>query len=138
MPILGYLLRCQRYIELNPVRASMVAHPADYPWSSYRHHAEGKTDPLIRSHGNYAALGTSLEERQAAYRELFRYQLDSGQIEEIRAAANQDLVLGGERFKAEMEALLKRRVEPARRGRPVKWETSGKRSEQMSLLQENK
>ena len=31
-----YLLACQRYIELNPVRAGMVEHPADYPWSSYR------------------------------------------------------------------------------------------------------
>ena len=25
-----YLLRCQRYIELNPVRAGMVADPAEY------------------------------------------------------------------------------------------------------------
>ena len=26
-----YLLSCSRYIELNPVRAKMVAHPRDYP-----------------------------------------------------------------------------------------------------------
>ena len=26
----SYLLLCQRYIELNPVRAGMVEHPADY------------------------------------------------------------------------------------------------------------
>jgi len=32
----AYLLLCQRYIELNPVRAAMVADPADYRWSSYR------------------------------------------------------------------------------------------------------
>jgi len=30
-----YLLICQRYIELNPVRAGMVRYPADYRWSSY-------------------------------------------------------------------------------------------------------
>jgi putative transposase len=30
-----YLLGCQRYIELNPVRAGMVEHPAEYRWSSY-------------------------------------------------------------------------------------------------------
>jgi putative transposase len=35
------LLTCQRYIELNPVRAGMVAAPGDYPYSSYRHHAMG-------------------------------------------------------------------------------------------------
>ena len=65
-----YLLVCQRYIELNPVRAGMVQHPADYPWSSYRHHAEGRTDPLVRSHANYEALGATPEARQAAYREI--------------------------------------------------------------------
>ena len=32
----AYLLACARYIELNPVRARMVAEPADYLWSSYR------------------------------------------------------------------------------------------------------
>ncbi|HMV21701.1 MAG TPA: transposase [Rhodocyclaceae bacterium] len=36
-----YLLGCQRYIELNPVRASMAANPAEYRWSSYRANAQG-------------------------------------------------------------------------------------------------
>ncbi|WP_332840108.1 transposase [Stenotrophomonas sp. Iso1] len=34
-----HLLRCYRYIELNPVRAGMVAHAADYRWSSYGRNA---------------------------------------------------------------------------------------------------
>ena len=29
-----YFLLVSRYIELNPVRANMVEHPAEYPWSS--------------------------------------------------------------------------------------------------------
>lgn len=37
-----YLLACYRYIELNPVRAGMVQHPEEYPWSSYRWHALGQ------------------------------------------------------------------------------------------------
>ena len=36
-----YLLVCQRYIELNPVRAGMVSDPGDYRWSSYRANALG-------------------------------------------------------------------------------------------------
>lgn len=36
----AYLLACQRYIELNPVRAAMVRHPADYPWSSYENRGQ--------------------------------------------------------------------------------------------------
>jgi putative transposase len=30
----AYLLLCQRYIELNPVRPAMVDDPAHYRWSS--------------------------------------------------------------------------------------------------------
>lgn len=40
-----YLLSCHRYIELNPVRAGIVTHPAAYPWSSYQHYAAGKINP---------------------------------------------------------------------------------------------
>lgn len=32
----AYLLVASRYIHRNPVRAKLVAQPADYPWSSYR------------------------------------------------------------------------------------------------------
>ena len=40
-----YLLTLMRYIELNPVRAGMVAMPQDYPWSSYRRNALGESGP---------------------------------------------------------------------------------------------
>jgi putative transposase len=133
-----YLLVCQRYIELNPVRAGMVEHPADYPWSSYRHHAEGRADPLVRSHANYAALGTTPEARQAAYKELFRYQLDPGQIDEIRNAAKRELPLGESRFREEIEALVKRKLEPGKRGRPVKRGVPDERGEQLTLLEDGK
>jgi REP element-mobilizing transposase RayT len=32
----SYLLELTRYVVLNPVRAGMVADPANWPWSSYR------------------------------------------------------------------------------------------------------
>lgn len=43
----AYLLTCMRYIESNPVRAGMVAHPSLYQWSSYHHNASGQPDPLV-------------------------------------------------------------------------------------------
>ncbi|MFO0985227.1 MAG: transposase [Planctomycetota bacterium] len=36
-----------RYIELNPVRAGMVAHAVDYPHSSTRARIQNLTDPLL-------------------------------------------------------------------------------------------
>ena len=68
-----YLLACQRYIELNPVRAGMVEHPADYPWSSYRANAQCEEDALVTPHEIYLGLGTTEASRRAAYRELFRW-----------------------------------------------------------------
>ena len=52
-----YLLSCYRYIELNPVRAGICAHPSDYPWSSYRTNAEGAVDARITPHEEFLRLG---------------------------------------------------------------------------------
>ena len=114
----SYLLHCQRYIELNPVRANMVADPSDYKWSSYQHNALGKNAALCTPHEEYLRLGTMDKERQEVYRELFRYHVDGDLMDDIRSAANKGLALGGERFKNEIEQLLGRRVRAAKMGRP--------------------
>ncbi|MCK9386850.1 MAG: hypothetical protein M0Q22_00450 [Sulfuritalea sp.] len=82
------MLACQRYIELNPVRAGMVEHPGEYHWSSYRANGQGEDNALIRSHALYEALGLDAASRQAAYRELFRYELEPGMVDKIRRATN--------------------------------------------------
>jgi len=114
----AYLLTCMRYIELNPVRARMVEHPEAYRWSSYTANAGGPSDNLVRAHECYRALGLTNAARAAAYRELFRYQLEEARIKIIRTALNSGLVLGNERFKDDVERVLKRRVRPGKAGRP--------------------
>lgn len=113
-----YVLGCYRYIELNPVRASMIGHPADYPWSSYRVNAQGESSILLTPHPLYTALGHDDKARQAAYRELFRYQLDPGTVDEIRAATNGNFALGSPQFQAQVAAVLGRRVKRGKPGRP--------------------
>ena len=110
----GYLLKCQRYIELNPVRASMVPQPRDYPWSSYRANGELRASALVTPHDGYIALGETPEQRAAAYRRLFEFELDEEDLKEIRSAANGGFALGNQRFKAEISAILGRRVERLR------------------------
>ena len=111
-----YLLSCMRYIELNPVRASMVAHASEYPWSSYRHNAMGEDNALLTEHTLYQCLGTSAEQRQSAYRELFKAHLSDGLLAQIRESTNKSWVLGTEQFKHRMESQLNRRLVPAARG----------------------
>jgi len=116
----GYLFACQRYIELNPVRAGMVEHPADYRWSSYRANAQGEENALVRPHERYLALGANEASRQSAYRELFRFEFDPGLIDRIRNATNGNFALGDNRFAEQVAAHLGRRVLPGRPGRPTK------------------
>jgi putative transposase len=52
-----YLLEVYRYMELNPVRAEMVAAPGDYRWSSYQVNALGCRSGLCTPHSVYLALG---------------------------------------------------------------------------------
>ena len=83
-----HLLRCMRYSELNPVRANMVSHPGEYEWSSYRINAQGETSLLIEQHLLYLELGSTTEERNLAYRELFRDHMSAEALHEIRDALN--------------------------------------------------
>ena len=112
----NYLLEVYRYIELNPVRAGMVRHAGEYPWSSYRHNALGKPIRWLNSHPLYRQLGENDEERQEAYRELFLGRMPERTLEQIRHATNKAWVLGDERFKAQIAARTGRRAVPLGRG----------------------
>ncbi|MBI3140362.1 MAG: transposase [Rhodocyclales bacterium] len=116
----AYVLGCCRYIELNPVRAGMVEHPAQYRWSSYRANAQGEANAPVEPHALYRALGAKVQDRQAAYRELFRHELEPGLVDEIRRATNGNFALGNKRFLSQVSAALGRRVVPGQSGRPRK------------------
>jgi putative transposase len=116
-----YLLEVYKYIELNPVRAEMVADPEDYRWSSYHVNALGQSSNLCTPHSTYLALGANAKERRKNYRALFDHYVDDELLEEIRANINKGLALGNDRFKVEIEALTGRRVQAKKRGRPVGW-----------------
>jgi putative transposase len=117
-----YLLSCQRYIEMNPVRARMVDDPAHYRWSSYRGNALGQADPLLTPHAIYAALGSDEAARSKQYRALFRTQIDNDPINDIRLALQQSQPLGDSRFADTIERMTGQRREVRARGRPRKVE----------------
>ena len=114
----SYLLACQRYIELNPVRAGMVEHPAEYRWSSYTANAQGQANPLLSAHPLYEELGSEPETRRHAYRELFRHHMDNDLLHAIREALNQELVLGRDDFKDRIAQMTARQTRPGTIGRP--------------------
>ena len=112
-----YVLACHRYIELNPVRAAMVAAPDQYPWSSHLANAHGHDDPRLSLHPVLASLASTREVRQRYYQALFDEVLDEAQMQEIRNYLQQQRALGSTRFQADIEAQLGRcaTVRPAHR-----------------------
>ena len=111
-----YALTCYRYIELNPVRAKMVDHPAEYPWSSYRCNALGDSCDVITPHALYQALDKSQEKRQESYRGLFTSVIDDMTLDAIRDSTNKAWVLGSDYFKKQVNEKVGRPVSPSVRG----------------------
>jgi putative transposase len=89
-----YFLACQRYIELNPVRAQMVDKPEHYLWSSYRINAFGQDSALVKPHVAYLRLHHEANSRQAVYRQLCGDALSDQLLAEIRDASNGNRPLG--------------------------------------------
>ena len=120
-----YLLACYRYIEMNPVRANLVSHPMEYPWSSYLTNAEGKDSALVTPHEEYARLGRN------RYKELVAEVLDSRLIDAIRAATNGNFALGDASFRQRVSIASGRRASRGSPGRPRVYE---KPRNQLELL----
>jgi len=118
-----YLVSCLQYIELNPVRAGMIADPGFYPWSSHLFNAYGEGASFMTPHPAYLRLGTGLDESRSVYRSLFAEPMADARIERIRAALWKELPLGDgsflDRFESETGWKLPRgwkRVLPHREG----------------------
>ena len=112
----SYLLRCQRYIEMNPVRAGMVQWPEQYRWSSFRANALGEASTIVTPHALYNALAPAAEERQREYRRLFGAPVN-GEIESIRNSLNAGYPLGGPEFLEDLR-MLDPRLVAEHRGKP--------------------
>jgi len=112
-----YFLTCQRYVELNPVRAALVEKPEDYGWSSHRSCAFGVRNPLVTPHDTFTSLGHDDGARRAAYLALFTATIPVQEIERIREATNKGWPLGSQAFVQQIEAALGRPAQPSKRGR---------------------
>lgn len=114
-----YLLACMAYMDLNPVRAGLVAQAADYPWSSYGHYAGVRTDRLITPHPLYWELGNTPFAREAAYADLVRGGVTAQQQADLTQSALRGWALGGKDFVTDLQKKTERRVYKSQAGRPV-------------------
>ncbi len=97
-----YLLQVYKYIELNPVRAGMVADPGAYRWSSYQMNGLGEVSYLCTPHQEYLSLGKDADERQRNYREYLFQNIDEEVLKEIQTRTHQGMAEGNDQFKEEI------------------------------------
>ena len=93
--------------------------PSQYRWSSYRANGLGQPDARVTPHTLYLAQGKTTEERTAAYRSLFRPQLDAEAAADIRQALQLGMPVGNDRFAEAICAKAGIRRNSGKRGRPA-------------------
>ena len=116
-----YLLTLMRYIELNPVRAGIVAHPRDYAWSSYAANALNEKEPnsdFVNPYELYRRLARNVQDRSAAYRALFKTVINKAYLAAVRDCTHKGWVLGSDKFKAQIDEMTQRQVSSKGVGRP--------------------
>ena len=129
-----YVMTCYRYIERNPVRAQMVAQPADYPWSSYAGNACLRSDSIVEPHAEYLALGRDEASRPRAYRDLLNDVDAADSLKALRDATDAGFPLVGVQLKSELER-VGARLERGTSGRRAS-DSDGDATSQLTLLTE--
>ena len=118
-----YLLTCMAYLDLNPVRAGLVANSteaADYAWSSHGHYIGQRVDKLITPHPLVWGLGNTPFAREAAYADLVSGGISASQQAQLTDSALRGWVMGNANFVKGLQNLTSRRVSKTSAGRPVK------------------
>ncbi len=99
-----YLLAATRYIELNPVRANLVANPEDFQWCSARHHLGLRDDPVMRN--------SPLKEMVDNWQSFLAQDEDEKLNRKIRLAGRRGHPLGSKQFVDDLEKQTSRILRP--------------------------
>ncbi len=109
----AYLKSVIRYVECNPVRAKLVSHAWDWPWSSAACHV-GISESLIKLADVKEYVGVN----------SWEYYLENADKPDvtlsIRNSTQVGRVLVSEKTLSDLEAQLNRKLEKRRPGRPKK------------------
>jgi len=113
-----YLLACQRFIDLHPVRDGLVKKPEDYNWSSASCYVLEVPDQLITIHSEYHAFTNKNNEYHQNYKDFLKQGIPKSEAQLISESISKSGVLGDESFQFKVELLLGWRVRPRKPGRP--------------------
>lgn len=119
----NYLLACCRYVEMNPVRAGIVAVPEEYPWSSCRCRVGSARSTILDDMHDGVCFerdGTEKSETPTTYSAWLRAATPPGELELMRKAVQRGQLTGDDCFSDEIERRIGRRIALRGPGRPRK------------------
>ena len=97
-----HALAAMRYVELNPVRAGLVAAAEEWPWSSARSNLGMSSDPLVSSEITRDLISD--------WRAYLDQKIDDNELEALRKQTRIGKPLGDEAFLDLLEAQTGRRL----------------------------
>ncbi|PJB95776.1 MAG: transposase [Nitrospirae bacterium CG_4_9_14_0_8_um_filter_70_14] len=98
----AYLLELVRYIHLNPVRAGLVADPAEYPWSGHRAYLGMETLPWLHTEWVLGQFAKRLATSRKRYAAFVAAGMAEGHRPEFHGGDDDGRVLGEESFLAQV------------------------------------
>ena len=105
-----------RYVDLNPVRAGLAEEPAAYPWSSALPHVESLDPSGLLDLKNWRKICS-----RGDWADVLRDRvIEADQLARLRAATRTSRPLGAGAFVHDIEARLKRTLQPKKPGPPKK------------------
>ncbi len=105
----GYLMELIRYIHLNPVRAGLVRHPEEYPWTGHRAYLGEETLPWLSTEWCWDS-SASAGGPAARYERFVKDGYSEGHRSEFHSGEEDSRVLGPDRF---LEKILGSAAAPA-------------------------
>lgn len=96
-----------RYVELNPVRAGLCAHPGQWPWSSATAHIRGRDDMLVRV--------APMLERISDWQGFLQSAHQEAELEKLRRHARTGRPLGSDDFIYRLEQITQLHLKSGRR-----------------------
>ncbi len=121
----AHFVECLRFVEAAPVQLGLVERADEWPWSSAAHHTGLTAIPGLADHPQLWALGNTPFEREMACERFLRMPLAQERIDALEVAARCGWAVGPSTFADAMAQFVKRRVRPAKRGRPSAEQTRG-------------
>jgi putative transposase len=101
----NYFLNAVRYVELNPVRAGIVARAEIYPWSSAAAHCGLRNDPIVEPRPPYEPFAGISD-----WASWLAEGVDTEQLAVLRDGGKRNLPCGSASFVASLESSAGRRL----------------------------